>query len=128
MRRTLALAAIAAGLAGTVSATFAYTASNAVSASLLGQTTQAITPDDLKPAACSGLALTGVVTGAGSFQGTPASELVLGSAGADTIDGLGGDDCVVGGAGDDTLAGDAGTDVCLGGAGANTFATCETEG
>lgn len=89
--------------------------------------TQVVTADDIKPAACAGIALTSVVAGSGSFNGTAANELITGSSAVDTIDGLGGDDCILAGAADDSVTGGADTDVCIGGAGTDTFATCETE-
>jgi Ca2+-binding RTX toxin-like protein len=85
-----------------------------------------VTAEELRPAQCSGLVLTNVVTGAGTITGTAGNDLILGSGSADTIDGGGGNDCILAGGGDDTLDGGEGTDVCLGGAGSNTFSNCET--
>jgi Ca2+-binding RTX toxin-like protein len=100
------------------------TGANAVPATSLGAASGTVGPDDLKPAACSGLALTAIAVG----NGGNAAELVLGSAGNDTMRGNARNDCVVGGAGDDALRGDAGTDVCIGGPGTDTFhASCETQ-
>lgn len=79
--------------------------------------TVAVTAQDLAPAACAGMGLTNVVSGAGAFSGTAANDLITGSAGADTIDGQGGADCIVGGGGNDDLQGDGGNDVLLGGDG-----------
>jgi Ca2+-binding RTX toxin-like protein len=103
-------------------------ASNVVPTSKAGRRVQTITVNAVKPAACSGIALTGITTGSGAFNDGNASDLVLGSAGADTIRGRNGNDCIVGGAGNDSLRGDGGTDVCIGGAGTDTFhASCETQ-
>lgn len=89
------------------------TATNTVPASSLGRTSQAITPDTLKPLDCAGITLTTIVIGS---TGTAGNHLVLGSAGVDTMDRNGGNDCIIGGGGNDSLRGSAGTDVCLGGA------------
>lgn len=106
----------------------ALTATNTVPATSLGKTTQPITANDLKPAACAGISLSAVVVGSGTFNGTGASELILGSAGVDTIRGQGGSDCILAGGGNDSLRGDGGTDVCIGGPGTDTFhASCETQ-
>ena len=104
----------------------AMTASNTVPASRLGRTTQAITPNAVKPAACSAITVTTLVTGSGTFSGTSAANLVLGSAAVDTVTALGGTDCVLGGGGNDSLNGGAGNDVCIGGPGTDTFTACET--
>ncbi len=95
----------------------ALAATNTVPPSNAGSTTQPITVNNLKPPECAALTLTAIVTGSGTFSGTGASELILGSAGADTITGGGGGDCIVGGDGNDTLSGGNGTQVLLGGAG-----------
>jgi Ca2+-binding RTX toxin-like protein len=86
----------------------------------------------VKPAECAGITVTALVTGAGTFNGTAASELVLGGSGADTINAGGGDDCMLGGGGNDSIQGQAGTDVCIGGPGTDSFGIlglggCETE-
>jgi Ca2+-binding RTX toxin-like protein len=128
LRRTLALGSLVACVCIAASALVAATASNTVPGTSVGSFSQAITPAALKPAACAGVAVTAIVTGSGSFQGTAANELVLGSAGPDTINGRGGADCVLGGGGDDDLTGGAGTDVCIGGPGTNVYAAnCETQ-
>lgn len=85
-----------------------------------------VNANSVKPAACAGLSLTNIVTGAGTITGTSGNDLILGSAGADVIDGLGGNDCILGGGGDDTIDGNADTDVCIGGAGTDTLSNCET--
>ena len=119
----LALAFVAAVIVVT-----ALTAANTVPSTSLGKTTQPITANALKPAACAALNLTAVVVGSGTFSGGGASELILGGAGVDTIRGGGGDDRILGGGGNDSLRGDGGTDVCIGGPGTDTFfASCETQ-
>ena len=119
----LALALVAAAVLVT-----ALTATNTVPATSLGRTTQPITANALKPAACAALNLTAVVVGSGTWSGGSASELILGGAGIDTIRGGGGGACILGGGGNDSLRGDGGTDVCIGGPGADTFfASCETQ-
>jgi len=106
----------------------ALTATNTVPATNLGQTTQPITANALKPAACAGISLSAVVVGTGTFSGVSASELILGGAGVDTIRGGAGSDCILAGGGNDSLRGDSGTDVCIGGPGTDTFfASCETQ-
>ncbi len=112
-----------------VSAATAMTASNSVPATRVGVSSVAITANSLKPAECSALGtLTAIKIGSGSFSGTSAAELVLGSAGADTINAAGGNDCVLGGGGNDSLQGGGGTDVCDGGPGTDTFnSDCETK-
>ena len=105
----------------------AFAAGNSVPASNAGTSSQPIGPNDLKPSACSALTLTSLITGSGTFSGTSAANLVLGSAGVDTISALGGTDCVLGGGGNDSLNGGTGTDVCIGGPGTDTFTNCETQ-
>lgn len=101
------------------------TAANTVPGSTLGRTSQAITPDTLKPAACAGITLTTLVSGS---TGTAGNDLLLGTAGVDTMDGNGGNDCILGGGGNDSIRGSAGTDVCIGGPGTDTFhVSCETQ-
>jgi Ca2+-binding RTX toxin-like protein len=101
----------------------ALTAGNVVGSARLGSSARAISVDDKKPAACSGITLTNLVIGG---NGSNAPDLVLGSAGPDTLAGKVGNDCIVGGAGDDTINGGPGTDVCIGGPGTDTFSNCET--
>jgi Ca2+-binding RTX toxin-like protein len=99
------------------------TAANTVPASNLGSSSQAITANTLKPAACNGITLTSVVIG---NNGTAGADLLLGSAGVDNMDGNGGDDCILGGGGNDNLRGSGGNDVCIGGPGTDTFhPSCE---
>lgn len=88
----------------------------------------AITANTLKPAGCSTVTVTALLTGSGTFNGTAAAELVIGSSGVDTINARGGNDCVVGGGGNDAIDCAGGTDVGLGGPGTdtNTGGRCET--
>jgi Ca2+-binding RTX toxin-like protein len=106
---------------------FAVTGTNVVPATNAGITTQATSPNDVKPTNCSGITVTARVSGSGVITGTAASELVLGSTGLDTISGLDGFDCIVAGGGNDVIDGGLGTDVCLGGPGTDTFLSCETQ-
>ncbi|MBS1143247.1 MAG: hypothetical protein H6R14_653, partial [Proteobacteria bacterium] len=57
-----------------------------------------------------------------TFDGTSASEKIVGSDGRDTINGGGGDDIIQGGSGSDFIAGGLGNDVLTGGLGSDTFA------
>jgi Ca2+-binding RTX toxin-like protein len=102
------------------------TAANSVATSRAGDSSQAVTAEDLKPSPdCDGITLTTVVAGA---NGTNGADLLLGTAGVDNLDGKGGDDCILGGGGNDNLRGSGGTDVCIGGAGVDTFhPSCETQ-
>jgi len=110
-----------------VSVVSAFAAGLSVPASNLGQQSVPVTAEDLKPAACGGIYLSNIVRGSGTFTGTAANDLIIGSAGTDAIDGAGGDDCILGSAGDDSLAGSDGNDVCIGSAGTDTFTDCEVE-
>ncbi len=104
----------------------AVATSNSIPGTRVGRTTQVINANALKPPQCAALNLTAIVTGSGTFQGTSASELIIGSSGPDTIRGRGGTDCILGGGGDDDLIGNQGGDVCIGGPGTDTFTKCET--
>ena len=106
----------------------AMAATNVVAPSGLGEFSESVTINDLKPSECSGLDLTNLITGSGTISGTLKNDLILGSAGADTISGEGGDDCIFGGGGNDNLYGGPGNDVCLGGSGVDSMdATCEAQ-
>ena len=105
----------------------AFAAGISVPSSNVGQQSVPVTPEDIKPLACSALDITSIVSGSGTVTGTSANDLIIGSAGADSIDGLGGDDCILGGGGDDSLIGNDGNDVCLGGPGSDIFTNCEVE-
>lgn len=110
------------------SAVTASTASINTPGSSAGTFIAPITVNDLKPAACSGITLTNLMTGSGVIIGIGnRNELILASAGVDTIDGKLGDDCILAGGGDDSISGGNGTDVCIGGGDAgDTFEKCET--
>jgi hypothetical protein len=110
-----------------VSIATAFAAGITVPPSNVGMESISVTANDLKPAACDGIAPTQIISGSGTLTGTDGNDLIIGSSGADTIDGLGGDDCILGGGGDDSLNGNDGTDVCLGGAGNDIFTNCEVE-
>jgi Ca2+-binding RTX toxin-like protein len=114
------IALIVVGSLAAVAAANTVPASNA--ADLILQSP--ITPNDLKPAQCSALNLTNLVTG--GADGTNGNDLILGTAGADSINGGNGNDCILGGGGNDTLRGQGGTDVCDGGPGTDSFVGCET--
>jgi Ca2+-binding RTX toxin-like protein len=116
------------GILVIISVGFAFAANIVVPTTRLTDQTRGIDPNELKPAACSGLNLTSIVVcNGGNCNGTNASELILGTSGYDNIKGKNGDDCIVGGDGDDDISGDNGTDVCVGGPGNDTFNKCETE-
>ncbi|MDK1080716.1 MAG: hypothetical protein QGD88_04485 [Anaerolineae bacterium] len=105
----------------------AFAAAVTISPTTIGINSFPVTADSVKPSACAGIFLTNMVFGSGTFTGTAANDLILGSPGIDTIDGLGGDDCILGGGGDDDITGNTGTDICIGGPGTDTFTTCEGE-
>lgn len=104
----------------------ALTAANSVPSTRVGNPTDTLTAEKVKPSTCASITLTTGAIGSGSFSGTGASELVLGSATPDTIDARGGNDCVLGGGSNDSITGGSGTDVCIGGPGTDTFSGCET--
>jgi Ca2+-binding RTX toxin-like protein len=106
-----------------VAALSAVAASNTVPASLLSDTSRAITPNDLKPTQCAGINVSNLIVGTGqaTINGTNGNDLILGTSGNETINGRNGADCIVGGGGNDTLNGDNGNDVILGGPGADTI-------
>ena len=111
-----------------LSGAVAFTASNSVANSHIGEDLVAQNVNDVKPSECGGLTLTAVVSGTLVVNGTDASELVLGGIGLDTVDGKGGDDCIMGGALGDTLVGGPGNDVCIGGGGTDVLdLTCEIQ-
>jgi Ca2+-binding RTX toxin-like protein len=118
-------AALTAG-ALLLSGAVAFTAGNAVQGSKIGETLISQSVNDIKPSQCSGITLTGLVTGTLIVNGTDANELILGSVAIDTINGGGGDDCIIGGALGDTLVGGLGNDVCIGGGGTDVLdVSCE---
>ncbi|MDQ3940047.1 MAG: hypothetical protein M3238_01715 [Actinomycetota bacterium] len=112
-------------LLGTITLVSALTASNTVPQSRLGNPSDPVTADKLKPSQCSVLTLSGVVAGSGTFAASNANDLVLAGPGADRPDGRGGNDCILGGGGNDTITGGTGTDICLGGPGSDSFSGCE---
>ena len=128
----LVLALLSAGAAVGV----VFSSSNTLPTSSSDYASQAQAVNNIKPAECTAI-LSGIVTGSGTFSGTAASELILGSAGVDTISGGDGADCILGGGGDDAIDGEDGDDVifggpdidvCTGGLGTDSFpnAECET--
>jgi Ca2+-binding RTX toxin-like protein len=130
MTRRISVRLFVGGVVVLVVATLAsaITAANTVPASRVGNPTQAISLDDLKPSQCSAVTGMGLITGSGVITGTVGNDLILGSPGIDAIDGKNGNDCLVGGGSGDSLDGGAGTgDVCLGGPGTDSFARCETQ-
>jgi Ca2+-binding RTX toxin-like protein len=120
-----------AGLAVTAAFLLALTgpalaAGNGVTPGRIGRVTQAITLNDVKPAACTTGTPVNLVTGSGVILGTNQRDLILGSPLTDTINGRAQNDCIVGGDMNDTITGAAGNDVCIGGPGVDVFASCET--
>lgn len=111
-------------LGGTVTA---VTAGAVVPSSRAGTVKRNFDANAVKPASCAALSVTKIVTGTGSFAGTSASELLLGSAAVDSVDGGSGNDCLLGGDSADTVNGGQGTDVCIGGPGIDVFLNCETQ-
>jgi Ca2+-binding RTX toxin-like protein len=96
--------------------TQAFTASNTVPATNIGQFTQAITPVQLEPAECisGGVTVTSIVSGTGTVNGTAANQLILGSNAVDTITDTFNTGCLVGGSGSDTFTGkNGGGDLCI---------------
>ena len=101
-----------------IGAMTAVAAANTVPSTRMTSQGRSIHINNFKPAACTGISLTSLVTGSGVITGTEGNDLILASSGADVIDGLGGDDCIVGG---------GGTDICTGGLGTDVFVSCEVE-
>jgi Ca2+-binding RTX toxin-like protein len=110
-----------------ISALTAFSAGISISNTSLDMHSSSVSANQVKPAACAGLNLTSIITGAGTVTGTPGNDLILGSSGPDTINGLSGDDCILGGGGNDSIDGNSGTDACLGGPDSDTFNDCESE-
>jgi len=121
--RLAGLGTLAIVLAGTMAA---YAAANTVPSTRMDEDNLSISANDLKPAACSGINLTNIVTGGGLIFGSGGADLVLGSAGGDLVFALSGDDCILTGSGNDTIFAGAGNDVCDGGSGTDSAADCET--
>lgn len=125
----------------------AVAATNTVDSSRADLNQDNITPNELKPVECSGIAITNLVDIGAGDSSTGGNDLILGTAGNDpVIDGGGGDDCILGGAGndrrviiifqipgliggdgDDVLIGGPGLDVCYGGDGNDVYYECEVE-
>ena len=148
MRRSWTVRMVATMLASlaVLGAVTALAAANAVPTTRVGQSNHPVLLQQLVPSECSGISgsLSNLVVGSGTFDGTNAGDLILGSAAADTIDGLKGSDCIVGGdgndvldgnqdddvlvggGGDDALDGRNGTDWCFGDSGTDTALRCET--
>jgi len=107
----------------------AYTAANTISNSHVGQYSDPIGPNDLKPAACMGISLSNIVSIGDGGSATNGNDLIAGTPNRDLFSGLDGNDCILGGDGDDSLYfififlsldglhGGNGNDVILGGAG-----------
>jgi len=100
----------------------------------MGEDSEAVDPNDLKPAECNGINLGNIVNIANGDSPTSGNDLILGTDKSDTIDGLGGDDCILGGDKNDTLTGGDGDDVILGGpnkdsaTGGNGYDICYGQG
>jgi RTX calcium-binding nonapeptide repeat (4 copies) len=112
----LRLGILAAVLALISGIAVALTQTNTVPATQAGQTSQATAADELKPAICSSITLTGPVR----TTGTNGNDLILGTNAGETLSGGQGNDCMVGGAGNDIIRGQGGSDVLIGGPGTDT--------
>ncbi len=73
----------------------AYTASNTVTTSSLGQSSSTVTANNLKPPECT-MTVTSIASGTGTFSASAQFQLVVGSSSADTVT-LQKNDCFVGG-------------------------------
>ena len=124
----------------------AFAAANTVPTTRADKNSIGLGVNELQPPECVGLGLTNIVDIGAGETGTPANDLILGTANSDTIiRGGAGNDCILGGAGDerrwflffwiwgimgeegnDVIIGGPGTDVCYGGAGTDTYYGCET--
>ena len=100
-----------------------FTASTNVPVSSVGTSVQLRLLSQLAPAGCSGLSLTRLASGSGTFTNSVANTLLLGSSGANTITDTGGNSCIVGGGGSDTVVGATG-DICITGPSLNVAAAC----
>ena len=123
-RSPVRILAVGILLAASALAALVFTASNTVPATHVGQQQLPIDANALKPAFCSSLNLTTVVTG---VTGTAGNDLILGPSTGATIHGNGGVDCIVGGGGNDTLWGNGNRngDYCIGGPGSDSFKQCQ---
>jgi len=107
----------------------AFTASNTMSGSNLGQYNSMTTADDLKPDGCMGIPISTLVSIGDGDSATNGNDLILGTPDRDLFSGLNGNDCILGGAGDDSqyfififlaldgIHGGDGNDVIFGGPG-----------
>jgi signal peptidase I len=113
-----------------------FTAANTVPLSRAGVTKSTLTPSQLAPTYCAGLAFTKLVVATTStVTGTAGSDLVLGrnALGSLALNGGAGDDCIIAGGStsstSNTIDGGAGTDICIGAPGTSmTFTNCEYTG
>lgn len=127
MRNTLRFLMFGAWILVLLGVVTALAATTTVPSTRLDLRSASIGINHFKPAACSGIIVTNLITGTGTITGTAGNDLILGSSDADTIDGAGGNDCILGGGGDDQIAGGDGNDICLGGLGTDGFIACESE-
>jgi hypothetical protein len=115
-RLPLAVAVVAAALIG-FAASSAYTASNAVPATHVGQYAHSIGPNELKPPGCASLTLGHLILGGTNGGSGFDNDLVLGTSGANTITesgAVGPGSCIVGGLGNDRVtAMKNGNDICI---------------
>jgi Ca2+-binding RTX toxin-like protein len=116
-RPSLRLAFLVLAVLIFLAAATAVAAANTVPGTSMGDSTRAITPNNLKPSRCSAFVVGNLVVGSGNINGTNGNDLILGSAGGDSIDGRQGRDCILGGSGNNTLNGNQGDDVLIGGPG-----------
>ncbi len=100
-------------------------ASNFVPPSQAGATSQGVTANDLKPAACAALNLSVVVAGAGDNLAT-ANQLLLAGPADTAVVGGSGDDCIMASTSVATIDGGTGTNVCFGGS-TTVFTNCQTQ-
>jgi hypothetical protein len=113
------IAALVVGYA----ASSAYTASNTVPTTHVGQYSHGIGPNDLKPPGCASLTLGHLILGSTGGGSGSDDDLVLGTSGSDTITEsgtVGTGSCLVGGLGSDHVTAiKNGSDICIINAGVN---------
>jgi hypothetical protein len=100
-RLPLSVAVVTAAVIG-FAASSAYTASNAVPATHVGQYSHSIGPNELKPPGCASLTLGHLILGSTGGGSGSDDDLVLGTSGGDTITEsgtVGTGSCLVGGLG-----------------------------
>jgi hypothetical protein len=121
-RLPLSVAVVTAAVIG-FAASSAYTASNAVPATHVGQYSHSIGPNELKPPGCASLTLGHMILGSTGGGSGSDDDLVLGTSGGDTITEsgtVGTGSCLVGGLGSDHVtAVKNGNDICIINAGVN---------